>query len=87
MNYKYYKNLIDRIYKVLCLCENNSQTYEQYVSTLCFELSANRDFAEVESIRFKLQALIINKSKQKEVRKTVFECISLVNKILNNSGV
>lgn len=60
MNLRYYSDLINRVFKVLCLYESNSPTYKSYVETLCFELSGNIDFAQTEQMRFKLMALIIN---------------------------
>lgn len=81
---KYYIKLIDRIFAALYLYENEIDNFQKYVSTLCFELSGIQDNPSVFQIRFKLTALTVNEVTHSQVRKTVFECIDLIDKIVEN---
>lgn len=81
---KYYIKLIDRIFAALYLYENEIENFPKYVDTLCFELSGINDRPEIFQIRFKLTALTLNDVVHSQVRKTVFECIDLLDRIITN---
>ena len=83
---EYYVRLINRIFKVLRIFEDNNADFKRYLSSLVLELSGNTEFEQLCQVRFKLNALIINEVKHEEVRKTVFECIDIVSKIVKNWG-
>lgn len=81
---KYYINLINRIYYILILFESESPEYISYVESLIFELSGNDDFSECHSIKYKLNALLKQEGQHKLVKKTVFDSINIIDKILSN---
>ena len=57
---KYYADLVNRVFNVLYIYENDMSAFEEYVKSLTFELSGNEDFSEIQQIRFKLNALLLN---------------------------
>ena len=81
---EYYSSLINRIFNVLFLYENNIDTFPKYVESLAFELSANTDFVEIQQIRFNLMALLVNDITHSDVRRIVFKSINILDVILSN---
>jgi len=83
---EYYNRLINRIFKALRIYEDNNSDFKRYLSSLVLELSGNLEFEQLCQVKFKLNALIINDVTHDEVRKTIFECIDIVSKIIKNWG-
>lgn len=83
---EYYNRLINRIFKALRIYEDNNSDFKRYLSSLVLELSGNLEFEQLCQVKFKLNALIINDVAHDEVRKTIFECIDIVSKIIKNWG-
>lgn len=83
---EYYNRLINRIFKALRIYEDNTDDFKRYLSSLVLELSGNLEFEQLCQVKFKLNALIINDITHDEVRKTIFECIDIVSKIIKNWG-
>lgn len=83
---EYYVRLINRIFKALRIYEDNNDDFKRYLSSLVIELGGNLEFEQLCQVKFKLNSLIINDVKHEEVRKTIFECIDVVSKIIKNWG-
>ena len=83
---EYYVRLINRIFKALRIYEDNNDDFRRYLSSLVIELGGNLEFEQLCQVKFKLNSLIINDVKHEEVRKTIFECIDVVSKIIKNWG-
>lgn len=83
---EYYVQLINRIFKALRIYEDNNADFRKYLSSLVLELGGNLEFEQLCQVKFKLNGLILNDVKHEEVRKTVFECIDIVSKIVKNWG-
>jgi hypothetical protein len=81
---KYYADLVNRVFNVLYVYENDIDSFETYVKSLTFELSGNEDFSEIQQIRFKLNALLLNDIVHSDVRHAVLKSISILDKILSN---
>lgn len=84
MTKSYYSNLVDRVFNVLYVYENEPNAFQEYVKSLCFELSGNDDRQEIQQVRFRLNALLVNQSNHSEVRKTVLKSVNIVSKILES---
>ena len=81
---KYYADLVNRVFNVLYIYENDMSAFEEYVKSLTFELSGNEDFSEIQQIRFKLNALLSNDICHSDVRRSVLKSISILDRILSN---
>lgn len=81
---KYYIDLVDRVFNVLYVYENDIESFPEYVKALTFELSGNGEFSEIQQIRFKLNALLVNNIEHSDVRRSVLKSISLLDRILSN---
>lgn len=82
INKEYYNNLIDRIFNILYIYEENISLFETYVKSLVFELSGNEDFFEIQQIRFRLNALLLNNINHEDVRKTVLKSVNIIDRII-----
>lgn len=82
INKEYYNNLIDRIFNILYIYEENIDLFETYVKSLVFELSGNEDFFEIQQIRFRLNALLLNNINHEDVRKTVLKSVNIIDRII-----
>lgn len=87
MEKKYYICLINRIYKILPLFEESEINYKKYVEALYVELSGNHDFQEIVQIKYKIKGLIELNAQHDMVRRTVFECISILDRLITMLGV
>lgn len=81
---KYYADLVNRVFNALYIYENDMSAFEEYVKSLTFELSGNEDFSEIQQIRFKLNALLLNDICHADVRRSVLKSISILDRILSN---
>lgn len=81
---QYYKKLVDRIFNVLYVYENEPDSFLEYTKSLCFELSGNQDRYEIQQVRYRLNALTVNRIGHSEVRRTVLKCINIVTKIISD---
>lgn len=82
MDKKYYVDLIGRIYKILPLYEENKDNFKIYVEGVYIEMCGNDDFSEVKQIRNKIKGLGVANVGHDAVRRTVFECINIIDKII-----
>ncbi len=82
MDKKYYIDLIGRIYKILPLYEENENNFRIYVEGVYIEMCGNNDFSEIKQIRNKIRGLGIADVSHNAVRRTVFECINIIDKII-----
>jgi hypothetical protein len=90
----YLKFLINKVFKILYMQEENNPHLKKYIEGLQYELTGNLDL--MEAIRYdgdfltllnKLQFLIYNGySEHRIVKKTVFECISIIQKLQERYG-
>lgn len=83
-NKKYYISLVNRLFNVLYTYEENIDSFEEYTNSLIFELSGNNEFVEIQQIRFKLNALLVNVIGHSDVRKVILKSVNMVDKILSN---
>lgn len=84
MKKQYYIDLVGRIKKIINIYECDKEHFMKYTQSLCLELGGNDEFAQMLQIKFKLLALIKEDVGHYLVRKTMFECMDIVNKILSN---
>lgn len=84
---EYYIKLINRIFAIIYIYEQDIENYEAYLDNLIIELSGNKEFEEIRRIYFKLSAIKDKNIAHKIVRKTIFDCINLVDYILSNWGL
>ena len=84
----YLKFLIGRIYKILCMQEENNPNLSVYLEGLQRELIGNSNL--LLAIRYdgdfltllnKIQFLIYDSSNHKIVKKEIFECIAIIKKL------
>ena len=87
MEKQYYIVLINRIYKILPLFEENMDNFKKYIQTLYVELSGNKDFQEIVQIKYKIKGLVELEANHEMVRRTVFECISILDRLITMLGV
>lgn len=80
----YYEKLIDRVFNVLYVYENEPKAFNEYIKSLCFELSGNEGRYEIQQVRFRLNALTVNEVNHSDVRKTTLKCINIISKILES---
>lgn len=91
---KYLKSLISKTFKILYIKEQQPETLYNYVDSLRIELiGAQQSFSELqESPRFQSIINIINyfcsntELEHKIVKREVFKCIDLINKIQSDGG-
>lgn len=83
----YMNNLVNRIFKILPLKEENSDTIEVYITNLLYELTGNKELITVlqndsqyETILANLQILI---SDNENYRSIVLGTIPIVNQLKN----
>lgn len=84
----YFKFLVGRVFKILYMQEENNPDLTKYLEGLLRELTGNLDL--IIAIRYdgdflllmnKIQYLTSDYSKHSIVRKEVFECVSIINKL------
>lgn len=84
----YLEFLISKIYKILCMREENDLTLPKYMQSLQRELIGNKEL--IISLKFdsnflsllgKLEYLISNEVSIKTYKKDIFDCISLIKKM------
>lgn len=84
----YLKFLISKVFKILCMQEENNPNLTIYLESLQRELTGNLNL--IKAIRYdgnfltllnKIQFLIYDCSDHKIVKKEVFECIAIVKKL------
>ncbi|HHU80514.1 MAG TPA: hypothetical protein GXZ35_04175 [Acholeplasmataceae bacterium] len=84
----YLKFLIGRVFKILYMQEENNPYIEKYISGLLRELTGNYEL--IESIRYdgdfltllnKIQYLIYDYSDHDIVKKEIFECVSIIERL------
>lgn len=83
MKKKYYIDLIGRIYKILPLYEENKNNFKIYIEGLYVEMCGNEDYSEIHQIRNKIKGLNVTEVNHNLVRRTVFECINIVDRIIS----
>lgn len=84
--YIYINHLVDRIYKILPLSEENKNKIPKiYVKRLIDDvISANELFnGTLINLIIKLNILLIKESTHFEIKSIVFECINLCKKIIH----
>lgn len=88
-NKKYYIYLIDRIWKMIPMYEENKKNCFKYMRSICLELSGNEDdFQEIIQIKNKINGLIIEKENVEHglLRGTILDCVGILDKMLSNWG-
>lgn len=82
LHYNYLNNLINRVFKILPLKEENSPTVQTYIVSLLSELTGNKELIAVvnndsryETILSNLQSLV---TEQEIYRTIVFNTINLI---------
>ena len=84
----YFKFLIGRVWKILPMTEEENIHLKDYMESLQRELIGNMNL--VESLKYdgyfitllnKIEFLINEKCEHKVLRKEVFECVDLINKL------
>lgn len=76
--------LIGRIYKILPIFESSRDDYMLYIDSLYRELCGANDRDDLIQVKNKINFLILNESCHEVVRKTIFECINIIDKALSN---
>ena len=86
MSKKYYITLINRIWKILPIYEENQTNFYKYSKSIYLELKGNEDkYVEIEIIRNKINGLIEEdrfKIDHTIVRSTILECISVLDRMI-----
>lgn len=83
---EYYETLVKRTFKVLYIYEDNIDNFKKYVESLVDELSGNFEFEQLCQVKFKLNSLLYIELNHGKVRKTVFECVDIISKLIKNWG-
>lgn len=85
LHINYMDNLINRVFKILPLKEENSDTVEAYITNLLYELTGNKELiiylnndSRYETILSNLQKLL---SQDTNYRALVFNTITLITQI------
>jgi len=85
----YLNFLINKIYKILCLREEENEVPIKYMQSLQRELTGNQSLivelkydANFLSLLNKIEYLIYHKMDLSDFRKDIFDSISLINKII-----
>lgn len=85
LHINYMDNLINRVFKILPLKEENSDTVEAYITNLLYELTGNKELiiylnndSRYEAILSNLQKLL---SQDTNYRALVFNTITLITQI------
>lgn len=89
----YLKFLINRVFKILYMQEENNPDIDKYMTSILRELTGHKEL--IEAIRYdgdflslmnKIQFLIGDYSDHYIVRKEVLECINIVKKLQKRYG-
>lgn len=84
----YLKFLYGRVFKILYMQEDKDPNLNKYLESLLMELTGNLNL--IEAIRYdgdflcllnKIQFLIDNNSNHRIVKKTIFECVNIIQKL------
>lgn len=94
LKYKYIKSLVSKLFKILYIKEQQPETLFSYVDSLRIELiGAQQSFDDLQNNpRFQSVINIINyfcvneDLEHKIIKREVFKCIDLVNKIQAEGG-
>ena len=91
LHHNYLKNLINRVFKILPMKEEKSDTLDAYISALLQELTGNRDLilylkndSRYEMILSNLQSL---QNDEVSYRATVFNTISIIKQLAEECEV
>jgi hypothetical protein len=86
--YNYFSLIVSKIYKILPLKEEFSETYKEYIDSLQSELLGNKELiwflredSSYLSIIATMQYLINEDYTAKKCKKEVFKCIKIIEKI------
>ncbi len=84
----YFNFLVGRVFKILPISEEQPDTLRDYLNSLLIELVGSkelilkiRDDANFISLLSILQYLNSNECSHDEIRKEVFHCINIINKL------
>ncbi len=84
----YYKKLVDKLFKIIPLKEENADTVEVYIQDLIYELVGNDDVfflsnddSRVIDIVSILQSIKNEDMSHAEYRRAIFKCITLTNQL------
>lgn len=79
---QYYTYLVGRIYKLLPLYEEDEYNFKKYAESLYIEMCGNDDFPEIKQLKNKIHGMCDADLTHDSMKRTVFECINIVNKIV-----
>lgn len=85
-NKKYYTYLVGRIYKMLPLYEESVDDFKKYAESLYIEMCGNEDYTEIQQLKNKIKGMCYAEIGHDSIRRTVFECINIVNRIIDTIG-
>lgn len=84
----YLNFLVGKIYKILCMREENSDTLSKYMQSLQRELAGNQKLivalrydSDFLSLMSKIEFLVYNEADLPTYKKDIFDCISLVKRM------
>lgn len=87
---QYLETVIDKMFKILPLYEENNETLDVYIESLVFELTgfiskyggmSTTDYISIMSTLEGIRITIKTEGNQPEVKREVFKCINVVIKI------
>jgi hypothetical protein len=89
----YFTRLVDKLFKVIPLKEDNASTVDGYIQDLIYELMGGDTLFEMSDydsrlidIILLLQAIKDEDMSHSEYRRAIFKCITLTNQIKNCVG-
>lgn len=85
LHIRYLDNLINRVFKILPLKEENSETVDVYIKNLLYELTGNKELIVYLNNDSRYEAVISNLHKlislKENYRTVVFNTIALIEQI------
>lgn len=85
LHVRYMDNLINRVFKILPLKEENSETVDVYIKNLLYELTGNKELIVYLNNDSRYEAVISNLHKlislKENYRTVVFNTIALIEQI------
>lgn len=88
MCYNFLSRLIDKLFKIMPLKECHSETVENYITDLIFELSGNAEIFNISNYNPKvldiiciLESIKNEDMSHAEYRRNIFKCISITKQL------